>query len=196
MSIEKITSAIIDEAQTESEQILNAAKQRNRTVIDELEERIRIETEVAVKAAKEEKEKIISRRKSVADIDSKKIILSKKQELINECFDKAVEFILSMEESKYVEMLVNMGKSAGAAGGELIFNEKERASIGQKVVDGLNAAASGNSFVLSQETRNLKGGYMLQKGQIYINNSIEAVMDEKCRELTGEVAAILFPSEK
>lgn len=196
MSIEKITSAIIDEAQTESEQILNAAKQRNRTVIDELEERIKIETDVAVKAAEEEKEKIISRRKSVADIDSKKIILSKKQELINECFDKALDFILSMEESKYVELLADMGRSAGVCGGNLIFNEKERDSIGQKVADALNASLPGGNFVLSQETRNLKGGYMLQNGQIYINNSIEAVMDEKCRELTGEVAKILFPSEK
>ena len=40
MSIEKITDAIIDEAKTESEQILTAAGQRSRGVIARLEKRI------------------------------------------------------------------------------------------------------------------------------------------------------------
>ena len=51
-------------------------------------------------------------------------------------------------------------------------------------------------FTLSEETRNLRGGYMLQNGQVYINNSVEAMVDEKRRELTGDVASILFPPEK
>lgn len=196
MSIEKITSAIIDEAQTESEQIIHAAELRSRSVITALEKRIKIETDVAIKEAEDEREKIISRRKSVADIDSKKIILSKKQELINRCFDEAVDYILSMEESEYVEFLANMGSSAGLKEGNLIFNEKERDSIGVKVVEALKTKVPEGNFVLSRETRNLRGGYMLQRGQIYINSSVEAIMDEKRRELTGEVAQILFPPEK
>ena len=50
--------------------------------------------------------------------------------------------------------------------------------------------------MLSDETRNLKGGYMLQKGQVYINNSVEAMVEDKSRELTGDVAGILFPAEE
>ena len=90
MSIEKITSAIIDEAQAECEQILNAAETKNRGVIAQLEKRIKIETDVAVREAGEERERIISRRKSVADIDGKKIVLAKKQQLIDGCFEDAV----------------------------------------------------------------------------------------------------------
>lgn len=41
MSIEKITSAIIDEAQAECEQILNAAETKKRGVIAQLEKRIK-----------------------------------------------------------------------------------------------------------------------------------------------------------
>ena len=94
MSIEKITSAIIEEAQTECEQIMNAANIKGKSVVNELEKRIKIEIDAYVKNAAEERERIISRRKSVADIDSKKIVLAKKQELINRCFDNAVEFII------------------------------------------------------------------------------------------------------
>ena len=196
MSIEKITSAIIDEAQTECEQTMNPAKAQSRGSIKTLEERIVIETDVAVKAAEEEREKIISRRRSVADIDSKKIILRKKQELIRECFAQAIDYIVSMEEDRYVSFLAAAGKGSGLKEGMLIFNEKERKSIGQKVVDALNREVDGGNYVLSDETRNLKGGYMLQKGQVYINNSVEAMVEDKSRELTGDVAGILFPAEE
>lgn len=196
MSIEKITTAIIEEATAESEQILNSAAIKSSGVIDQLKKRIKIETEEAVAAAKEEREKIISRRKSVADIDAKKIVLQKKQELIDKSFDDAIESLLSMEEGKYIDFLANLGKSSGFKEGNLIFNEKERDAIGEKVVAKLQADVTGGQFKLSQETRNLKGGYMLQKGQIYINNSVEAIVDEKRQELTGDVASIMFPPEK
>lgn len=196
MSIEKITSAIIDEAQTECEQIMNAARTKGNGTINALKKRIVEETEVAVRDAEEESKRIVSRRKSVADIDSKKIILAKKQELINRCFDKAVEYIVSIEEEKYIKFLTEAGKNSGLSQGALIFNKNERDKIGAKVVDVLNKAVPEGKFTLSEETRNLRGGYMLQNGQVYINNSVEAMVDEKRRELTGDVASILFPPEK
>ena len=64
------------------------------------------------------------------------------------------------------------------------------------MVDALNREVDGGNYVLSDETRNLKGGYMLQKGQVYINNSVEAMVEDKSRELTGDVAGILFPAEE
>lgn len=196
MSIEKITTAIIDEAQTECEQIMNKAKTKGNGAIAALQKRIVIETEVAVRDAEEEREKIISRRKSVADIDSKKIILTKKQELINRCFEQSVEHIINMEQDRYVNFLAATGRASGLDQGALIFNKKERETVGQKVVDVLNKIVEGGRFTLSDETRNLKGGYMLQKGQVYINNSVEAMVEEKRRDLMGDVADILFPPEQ
>ena len=163
MSIEKITSAIIDEAQAECEQILNAAETKNRGVIAQLEKRIKIETDVAVREAGEERERIISRRKSVADIDGKKIVLAKKQQLIDGCFEEAVEHIVSMDEDQYVEFLAAAGKNTGFSQGSLIFNEKEKTSIGRRVVEALNKAVPDGDFHLAEETRKIKGGYMLQK---------------------------------
>lgn len=155
MSIEKITSAIIDEAQAECEQILNAAETKNRGVIAQLEKRIKIETDVAVREAGEERERIISRRKSVADIDGKKIVLAKKQQLIDGCFEEAVEHIVSMDEDQYVEFLAAAGKNTGFSQGSLIFNEKEKTSIGRRVVEALNKAVPDGDFHLAEETENL-----------------------------------------
>ena len=129
MGIEKITSAIVDEAAAECEQILNVANVKCEAIIRELEERIDIETEVALDQARDEKERIVSRRKSVAEIDSRKRILAKKQEIINKCFDNAVEYILGLEEAKYVDFLVALGKNTEFKEGVLIFNEKEKSFL-------------------------------------------------------------------
>ncbi|MBQ9961698.1 MAG: V-type ATP synthase subunit E [Firmicutes bacterium] len=196
MSIEKITAAILDEAATESEQILNVAKTKGRKIINDIKYRTKVETDLAIREAAEEKDKIIERRKSVAELDSKKIVLAAKQECINECFEKAQDYILNMEEAQYVEFLVNLGKASGLDGGVLIFNEKERESIGSKVVEALSAAVPGSKFELSDETRKINGGFVLQKGQMFISNTIDAIVEEHRQELVADVAAILFPPEK
>lgn len=103
---------------------------------------------------------------------------------------------MSMEESRYVDFLAAAGKASGFTEGTLIFNEKEKETIGAKVAAALEKAVPGGKFQVSQETRKIKGGYMLQKGQIYINNSVEAMVEEKRQELTADVAAILFPPEE
>ena len=87
-------------------------------VITKLEKRIEDEINEAVRSAEKEKERIISRRQSVADIDSKKMILQKKQELISQCFDEAVDYIIGMEEKKYTDFLARLGADSGVKGGE------------------------------------------------------------------------------
>ena len=194
MSIEKITSKIISEASELKEKTLSEARLQSDAVLAEAQKKAQEMVEESKKRGLEEKEKIISRRKSVADIDCRKVFLAKKQELIGQCFDKAVDEIITMNEADYTELLTALGKNSGLTAGQLIFNEKERAAIGQKVVDVLNAAIPGGSFALSEETRKLRGGYMLMCGQTFINNTIEALVEEARPELVAEVAKMMFPA--
>lgn len=194
MSIEKITSKILAQADELKAQVMAEAKEKSDGVLAEAKEKA--EQLVADSQARglEEKDKIISRRKSVADIDSRKVVLAKKQEIIAETFDKAVEAITGMEEADYIGLLVKLGAVCGITEGQLIFNEKEKAAIGQKVADALNAAVPCGQFTVADETRNLRGGYMLKAGQTFINNTVEALVDENKAGLTGEIVKMLFPA--
>ena len=194
MSIEKITSKIISEAQELRDKTLSEAAAQSDAVLAEARKKAEEMVEDSRKRGAEEKEKIISRRKSVADIDCRKVFLAKKQELIGQCFDRAVDDIIAMDKDRYTELLTALGTNSGMTGGQLIFNEKERADIGQKVVDALNSRIEGGSFSLSEETRPLRGGYMLMCGQTFINNTIEALVEEARPELTAEVARMMFPA--
>ena len=194
MSIEKITSKIISEAQELRDKALSEAAAQSDAVLAEARKKAEDMVEDSRKRGVEEKEKIISRRKSVADIDCRKVFLAKKQELIGQCFDRAVDDIIAMDKDRYTELLTALGTNSGMTGGQLIFNENERAAIGQKVVDALNSRIEGGSFSLSEETRPLRGGYMLMCGQTFINNTIEALVEEARPELTAEVAKMMFPA--
>ena len=194
MSIEKITSKIISEAQELRDKTLSEAAAQSDAVLAEAQKKAQEMIEDSRKRGVEEKEKIISRRKSVADIDCRKVFLAKKQELIGQCFDRAVDDIIAMDKDRYTELLTALGTNSGMTGGQLIFNENERAAIGQKVVDALNSRIEGGSFSLSEETRPLRGGYMLMCGQTFINNTIEALVEEARPELTAEVAKMMFPA--
>ena len=193
MSIEKITSKIADEAEAVRARLLAEAERERDAILSQAQEQAAARIEEGEARGGSEKEKIISRRKSVADIDCRKLVLAKKQELIGQCFDKAVDALTGMEEDAYVELLTALGMKTGLKGGLLIFNEKEKDSIGQKVADALNAAAGGGTFTVAEDAGKLRGGYLLQSGKVYINNSMEALVEEYRDELSADVYAMLFP---
>lgn len=192
MSIEKITSKIIGDAQAQADAVLAQAQaQRDALVAQAQEEAARILAD-AEADGRSEKEKLISRRKAVADIDGRKIVLEEKQKLIADCFDKAVSKITAMEDGAYVDFLVRLLGSCGETEGELILNEADQARIGSRLEEAAAKALPGSRFAVSAETRGIKGGFLLKKGAVYVNCAVEAMVDEAREDLVGDVAARLF----
>ena len=192
MSIEKITEVILADAEKTAKATLDKAEAESREIIAVAEKKAeKLIEETGVKGI-DEKEKLISRKKAVAEIDGRKIILEAKQQLISECFEKATEKIISMEKADYLEFLAAIVKTTDLTEGELIFNKKEAAEIGPDLVKYLNEDLPGSKISLSSETRNIRGGLVLKNGAIYMNGTIEALMEEAKETLTGEVAQVLF----
>ena len=192
MSIEKITSKILGEAEEDKKVVLADAQREASAIVEAAKHEA--DDFLASEEARgiDIKEKTISRRKSVADIDCRKLVLQKKQELIDVCFNKAEDALASMEEDAYVEFMVGLAKATGESKGQLIFNTKDREAVGEKVCQKLNNNLEGANFVLADETRNFKGGFILQVGKVYINNTVEALVAENKDAMNSEVAAMLF----
>lgn len=191
MSIEKITSKIMDEAKAERQQVLAEAEARRDAVLTEANEKAQALLRSEEERGLSEKEKVISRRKSVADIDCRKVILQEKQDLIGQCFEEVTQAITDMEEASYIKLLVALGKATGQKEGTLLFNAKEKAAIGQKVAETLSKE-TGGVFTVAEEERPVRGGYLLRTGNVYINNTIEALVEERKDDLGSEIAAMLF----
>ena len=167
MSIEKITSKIVSDAESIAQVTLDEAKAECDAILARAESEAEKVLREAQERGQKEKEKLISRRKAVADIDGRKIILEEKQKLITECFDRAIEQIASMEKEEYIAFLAGL-------------------------VNVLSKELAGSKITLSKETKNIRGGFLLKKGSIYINGTVEALVEEAKEDLVGEVAAQLF----
>ena len=192
MSIEKITSKIVSDAESVAQVTLDEANAECDAILARAAERAEQILKEAQEQGQDEKEKLISRRKAVADIDGRKIILEEKQKLIAECFDRAIERITSMGKEEYIAFLAGLVKKTGERSGELILNERDAASVGPDLVDVLSKELVDSKITLSKETKNIRGGFLLKKGSIYINGTVEALVEEAKEDLVGDVAAQLF----
>lgn len=195
MSIEKITSRILGEAEAERDILLAEAKAQSDAVLAEAEKQAAALLAEAERKGEIEKEKIITRRRSVADIDCRKVFLAKKQEILADCFQKAVGTITQLPEEEYLALLVNLGKAAGVKQGLLVFNEKEKPRIAEKLAQALQEAVPQGNFAVSERSGSMQGGYLLVSGQTTVNNTIEALVSEAQTALTAEAARLLFSEE-
>ncbi|MDO4672805.1 MAG: V-type ATP synthase subunit E family protein [Porphyromonadaceae bacterium] len=191
MSIEKITDKIINDAAAEADAVKKAAEDKALEII----EKAKADGEKLVADAKKkgalEEEQMAQRRKSVADIDSRKLILKEKQDIIDECFDNAKKAVIEDREG-YIEFLTEIVRGSGAKSGEIILNERDRREIAEDLAVALKEKLSECDFTISEETKKIEGGLLIKSGKVYVNGSLEGYAEEAREELSAEIAAELF----
>ncbi len=207
MSIEKITSTILAEAKEAEKLALEEAQAKCDQIIEEAHQKAKANMEAMVKKGHEEKEKIILRRRSVAAIDSKKVLLEKKQEVIKECFDESITRICNLPREEYVDYLVRVGVNSDMYGGLLTFNEKEKNTIAPEVIEKLNAATEpkrfekygerpySESFTLNEISEPITGGFWIRYRLTYADNTVGTQVDFARTEMASEVSRMLFEEE-
>ena len=207
MSIEKITSTILDEAKEAERAALEEARAECDRIIEEAHQKAQAQMEAMVKKGHEEKEKIILRRKSVASIDSKKVLLKKKQEIIKECFDESIVRITNLPREEYINYLVQVGINSDMYGGLLTFNEKEKNTIAPEVIRRLNEATEPKrmekygerpyteSFTLNEISEPITGGFWIRYRLTYADNTVGTQVVFARVNMASEVSKMLFEEE-
>lgn len=192
MGIEKITSRIEGDARAQADSILNRADKQGKKIVEDAEAAKEQILKDAEKNGKIDKEKIIAQKKAVADIDGRKMVLEKKQSLINDCFVEAADKIASMEQSSYVEFLVSIIKESGVKKGRIILNERDRSKIADALMAAVEKEIPDGTFVMSEETGEFKGGLLIRQGKVYLNGTVESYVNEAKEEMASEIAKVLF----
>ena len=191
MSIEKITKKITEDARKEAEKIRQEAAAEATRIVDEARaEADKMRHDVGKRGAIE-KAKIVDRRNSVADIDSRKMILAAKRELMDQCFDDACEAILSMKTDDYVNFLAGIVTKAGLTSGEVILNERDRKAVGGLLIEKL-----GDKFTLSDKIGKFAGGLVVHTDKVYMNGTLETYIDEARETMALDVASVLFGGQE
>ena len=189
MSIESITKRIEDEAKAfANEQKAAAESDKNNILAEARKQADSIAADAKARADKDSKI-LVERRESVAGLESRKMQLQAKQEVIAESFEQALQKLLAMSETDYLGFITAQLKPFENEGGEIMLNEADNQKYAYKI-----DSATGENLKLSKETANIKGGFILKQGDITINCSIEKLLEDKKEEMMADIAAKLFPN--
>jgi V/A-type H+-transporting ATPase subunit E len=150
-----------------------------------------------IQVGTQEAEMRISRLSSIASLEARKQILSLKQEMVNQAFDRAMERFEQLPEEQYVQFLTTLAVKGTRSGNEqLVFSAKDRSRIGKTVCINANNALANQGknagLTLSEKTCDIRAGLILVEGKIDINCSVETMIMQKKHELAAKVADILF----
>jgi V/A-type H+-transporting ATPase subunit E len=194
--IENITQRIGEETRREIDEIRKNAEAECESIKNRYKALAQDEYWKTVAKGKEESDRRTERMKSLAQTEVKKQMLALKQEMIAAAFDMAVLKVLSLEESKYIDFLVNLAVNASRNGKEQIILSPATAPASVKRLSFRLTKRWRQrrpaALTLSEQSRAIKGGLILQDGNIEINCSIETITALRKNELAGEVAKLLF----
>jgi V/A-type H+-transporting ATPase subunit E len=198
MSVEKITEKILSDAREEAGRIEREFAERieqiRRTRERQVEE-IRSRTE---EDARRQAQDRLQKEIATAELEMRKEVLARKQELIGQVFDRARQHLLEMKGQERKEFLLQLLLRTVESGDEeIIVSQQDQALIDDAFVEQANGKLKEDGkkgrLQLSEERRDLPGGFVLRRSKQEINCSLGALVHSVRQELEPDVAGRLFP---
>ena len=108
-------------------------------------------------------------------METRKLTLSAKQEVLAETYDRALEILCSMPREEYLSLLVRLLKAAGGKGDEKIaLSAKDRDEMGETLVERANKELNAH-YTLAGEAADIRAGLVLISKECDVNCSFETL---------------------
>ncbi|MDD7024259.1 MAG: V-type ATP synthase subunit E [Oscillospiraceae bacterium] len=188
MGIENITARILQEAKDEAMKTQEAAAAEKAAMLEKAaQEAAKAASDISRKA--EEDARILKeRRHSVAELEARKMRLAQKQSTIEETFSEALDQMTSMDPDAYLAFLLKQLEPYREEAGIVSLNEKDYDAVGEK----LKASLKGTKLTLGEEKAKIRGGFILKQGNVFVNASLEKILETEKKQITAQIAGILF----
>ena len=224
--IEKITARIAQDADAEIARLNQQTQEQIREMQDKAQAQADRERADILARGRRAADERLERLKSAAGMETRKLVLAMKQEVLSQAFDQALDQLCALPDAEYVELLTRLVLEASSTGKEqLVFSPKDRARVGKqvvvaaneamvkgvvpdlpeaitetkvgaflgKVVNSTTAMVTGTGLLtLSEETRNIRGGFILVDGDVEVNCAFETLVRLQREKLERRAAEILF----
>jgi len=189
--IEKITARILADAQAEADAVKAEAQAKCAEIKGDYDKKAQDEYWKLARTGVAECEAKIQRLGRAAEMEAKKNVLTLKQDMVSQAFEKATAQVCSMPEDEYVAFLARLAAKASGTGDEEILVAEKDAAIGAKIAEEANKLCSGQLH-FDGNTLDMPGGIVLRQGNIEINCNIETLVNQYRYELASQVAEVLF----
>lgn len=192
--MEKITARMKEDAARSLSELNAQTEQELRRIREESAARAEKERETAGGHAHLAAQERYERLCSAAEMETRKLTLSAKQEVLAETYDRALEILCSMPREEYLSLLVHLLKAAGGKGDEKIaLSAKDRDEMGETLVERANKELNAH-YTLAGEAADIHAGLVLISKECDVNCSFETLL-ALSREKTERGAAKLLFAE-
>jgi V/A-type H+-transporting ATPase subunit E len=198
MNAEQVVEKILSEAAAEAEQIKAAAAEKCAAAEAELNSELadyeKQTQELTEQAAEDKKARMLA----TANMEIKKEYLAAKVALLDEVFGKVRERIKGLSDDEYEKLIASLMTKAVQSGDEQVIvgaaEERIDHSLIKKVNRKLGPGYKGN-LSLAQDRANIDGGFILKRGKIQVNVSVEVLLTEARDKFEMGLAEELFGAE-
>jgi len=195
MEAEQVVEKILADARAEAEKIAKQAHEKEAAEQVRLTERLdeyKKQTEVLANKAGEDEESHIL---AAARMDIAMQLLAEKRKIFNEVFEQAHQRLRDLSDDEYRALCTKLMLKAVETGDEEVVVDKNEKRIDHEFVKLVNrelgTGYKGN-LRLSDEKRDIGAGFILKRGKIKTNVSINVLLDQARKELEIELAKELF----
>jgi len=195
MGAEQVTEKILADAKAEAQKIKSQADEKQadeKAKLDEQLSEYKKQTEIlAQKAAEDEMLHLLA----AARMDLAKQLLAEKTKVLDEVFAQAQQKLQKLPDDKYRQLMVKLMLDSVETGDEEVIIDKNEKRIDQKLIDQVNEKfGSGNkgNLKLSDEKQDIGTGFILKRGKIKTNVTLDVLLAQARKELEIELAKELF----
>lgn len=185
MSAEKIIEQIKKDAEQEVKQILSDAEKQAEHLINEVKQQAEKEAESILSDGQKQSENIRKIRVSQAHQEAKRDIMNAREEIIEECFNRAKEKLVSLPDEEYEKIVTQLIKqgSKKIPGSYVLLTTRE---LDKKIARKQNIPVKG--------TVNASGGVILQSedGNLQVDNTFEGILKREKDLIRVKVGKLLF----
>ena len=180
---QKIIDKIISDANNEANEIIRKAKLEADEKINLAKEKAEKQMSEYLNIANVEAEKAASKEISGAEMTAKKMILAKKQEILEHTLKLAKEKLFALPDDEYEKTIFDMIKKVNQSG-EIILSDEDRKAFGEKLAS--------EGYNVSSETRDIGKGFIIKKGDIEYNYSFNSIIEVEKESIEQKATEILF----
>ncbi len=175
MAKQELIDKILSDAEARAREIIAEAEEKSARAVAAAEEERSALLAGARKMASAAAPEVIRRRKAMAELEGRKLVLSEKQSLINEAYRRA---LIAVRESKqYEALLVKMILSVAEDGDQVIFAAADYDKIDRKKVLSLAMKQGNIRLQEAAEKGAFSGGIVLRGKDCDKNLSLEVELD-------------------
>jgi V/A-type H+-transporting ATPase subunit E len=191
----QVVEKILADAKAEAEKIKKQAEETQAAEQAKLDEQIseyKKQTDIIAQKAGEDRK---AHMLAAARMDIAKQLLAEKRKILDEVFDQARQQLENLSDEQYCELMTKLMLEAVETGDEEVIIDKKEKRIDQKFIKNVNqqlgSGRKGN-LKLSEEKANLGRGFILKRGRIKNNVTIEVLLAQAREKLEIELAKELF----